>query len=429
MIVLIKKTTMNKSILSIFFLIASLNLLAQNVDDIRTMAGKNDWGKAKEAIDKYLSSEKNAKKGDGWFLKAQIYNGIARGDAGVQALYSGDPRTEAFTAYKKYLEIDPKGLEGTMNQHSPLFDIAFGYQEIATNAFNSKKFEDALSAFRNAETVEEYIVGKGFTYGSFAFAAFDTQLYLNIAAAAINAKKEDIAVSYYQRIADKKIKDKGFDEIYRYIVDYFDRKGDKPNTDKYLAVGGEVYPNDEYWCEVGLKALDNDKKKLFAKYDELIGSGGCDNYYTRYNYAVELYNYSYVGEKLPDDRAAMQKKLEEVLKKAIEMKPQGTEANMLMARHHLAIVNELGDNFDAIKGTKPEDVKKRNDINAQIGKKFDDVFPYINTLYTHYAAKTELKKGESGQFKIVTQMMMNYWESKKNKEKVKEFSDKLKAIE
>ncbi len=418
---------MIKSILSFFLLAASFTAMAQNIDDIRTAAGKNQWDKAKEGIDKYLTNEKNAKKGEGWFLKAQIYNGIAR-DANAATLYNGDARVEAFNAYKKYLEVDPKGIEGTMNQHSPLFDIAFGYQEKATNAFNSKKFDEALENFRNAEPVQEYIVKKQFTYGNFAFAAFDTQLYLNIAASAINAKKEDVAIAYYQRIVDQKIKGESYDEIYRYVVDYYDKKGDKANTDKYLAIAKQVYPDDTFWCEVGLAAVENDKPKLFAKFEEKVTTG-CANYSILYNYAVELYNYSYVAEggKLPDDRANTQKKLEEVLKKALELKPEGTEANMLMARHHLAIVNELGDSYDAIKGTKPEDVKKKNDINTQIGKKFDDAFPYIDKLYTYYSTKTDLKSSEKVQLKIVTQMMLNYWESKKNKEKIKEFQDKLKG--
>src|SRR5439155_14890646 len=118
-----------------------------------------------------------------------------------------------------------------------LFDVCFGYLESASNSFNKKEFDLALTQFKNAEKVQDFIVAKGFTYGSFAFPAFDTQLYLNIAASATQAKKEDVAVEYYMKIADRKIVDKKFDEIYRYIVDRISRKGDKVNRDKYLAIG------------------------------------------------------------------------------------------------------------------------------------------------------------------------------------------------
>lgn len=417
---------MLKSILTVVIMIASVSLMAQSIDEIKGFAGKNQWDKAKEGIDKYLANEKNAKKGEGWFWKAQIYNGIAK-DPAFNTKW-GDTRAEAFAAYKKYLEVDPKGVEGTINQHSPLFDVAFGYLELATNSFNAKKFDEALAAFKNAEPVQEYIVKKGFSYGTFSFPAYDTQLYLNVAASAINAKKEEIAVEYYQKIADKKIQDKGFDEIYRYLVDYFEKKGDKANLDKYLAIAKELYPKDEFWCEVGLKEAEGDKKKLFAKYDELLASG-CDTYFTRYNYGVEMFNYAYVGENPPADRAAIQSKIEEVLKKAIEMNPTAPEANMLMCRHYFAILKYLGEDYDAVKGTKPEDVKKKNEINSLINKQYELAFPYMTTLYNLYDGKTGMKKSETGQFKIITSMLLEYWENKKDKVKVKELSDKLKTIE
>ncbi len=417
---------MMKSILSFALLIVSAGLMAQSIDDIKGFAGKNQWDKAKEGIDKYLANEKNAKKGEGWYLKAQVYNGIARDS--VFADKYGDARVEAFSAYKKYLELDPKGLEGLMNSHAQLFDVAFGYLEIGSKKFNEKKFDEALAAFKNSEPVQEYIISKGFSYGTFSFPAFDTQLYLNIAASAINAKKEDVAVQYYQKIVENKIKDQNYEEIYRWVVDYYERKNDKTNLDKYLAIAKEVYPADEFWCEVVLKSAGDDKRKLFAKYDELL-AGGCDTYYTRYNYGVELFNFTYVGDSVPADRAALQAKLEDVLKKAIPMNPPATEANMLMCRHHFATLKYLADDYDAVKGGKPEDLKKRSDINALMNKSYEAAHPYLTTLFNHFEGKTDLKGGEKGQYKIVASMLLEYWENKKDKAKIAEFSEKLKQIE
>ena len=420
---------MIKSILTALVVIASLSAMAQDLDELRDAAGKKQWVKAKDGIEKYLSNEKNAKKGSGWFLKAQIYNGIAR-DSAVASQFP-NAREEAFTAYKKYLEVDPKGNEGIINQHSPLFDIAFGYQEQATMDFNTKKFEGAMDNFQKAENVENYIVDKGFSYGSFSFPAYDTQLYLNIAASAINAKRDEVAVKYYQKIADKKIKEENYDEIYRYLVDYFDRKGDVPNRDKYLAIGKEMYPKDDYWCEVGLQAVEDDKKKLFAKYEELLASG-CDNYVTRYNYSVEMYNYADVADPAPQDKAAVQKKLEEVLKKALQQNKEGLEAQMLMNRHFFSMIKDLDDQYEAIKGTKPDDIKKKNEITAQINKVYEDAYPSMMAAFDLLVARSkagDLKASEKGQYKIVTNMLTEYWTSKKNKDKVKEFDDKSKAFD
>jgi tetratricopeptide (TPR) repeat protein len=418
---------MMKSILITLLIVMSISAMAQDIDEIRKQVSKNDWVKAKENIDKYVANEKNAKKGDGWFWKAHIYDAMARDSAYQSTAF--EKRQEAFAAYKKYLEVDTKQLEGTMYQHSPLFDVAFGYNETGRLAFNSKNYDVALLNFRAAEPVQEFIVGKGFSNGTFSFPAYDTQLYLNIAAAAINAKKEDVAVQYYQRIADKKLKADQYDQIYRYIVDYYDRTGDKTNTQKYLAIGREVYPKDEYWCEVGLKPLENDKPKLFAHYESLL-NGPCDNYLTRYNYGVEMYNYADVGDTKPADATAIQKRFEDVMTKATTMKEAPVEANMLMARHYFAAINALGGDFDKITGTKPDDIKKKNDINAQIIKQYDNVFPYVNYLFGYYEAKKgALKTSEKGQFKIVGSMMQEYWEAKKDKVKQKEYTDRQKAAE
>jgi tetratricopeptide (TPR) repeat protein len=403
----------------------TVTLMAQTVEDIRDLAGKNQWDKAKEQIDKYLASDKNTKTGEGWYLKAVIYNNLAR-DAKFSIQFP-NAREESFNAYKKYLELDKNAFEGKMNQHGVLFDVASGYLSNATDEFNTKKFEQALADFLQAEKVQEYIVSKEFTYGAFAFPAYDTQLYLNIAAAAVNAKKEDVAIKYYEKIADKKIKGESFEEIYRYLVDSYDKKGDKAKMEKYLAIGKELYPKDEFWCQIGIAEAWDDKRKLFTVFETLI-NGSCATYVNYYNYAVELFNYSFTQEKRPEDFATLQAKIPELIKKALAIKPT-VEANMLMARYYFGHINDLFDASNAVKGGKPEDIKKRADINTQLNKRYEEMLPYAMAAYEELNAKETLKAGEKGTMKIVLNMLVEYWERKKDAAKLKMFQDKMKAVE
>ena len=416
---------MRKIILtSLLVTIISTGLLAQTIEEIRDLVGKNQWVKAKEGIDKYLSNDKNTKKGDGWYLKAVIYNGIVRDS--ILGPKSPAARMDAFNAYKKYLEVDAKAIEGQLSQHATLFDVSFGYLQTASETFNAKKFDESLTAFKNAEIVEDYIVKKQFVYGNFSFPAYDTQLYVNIAAAAVNAKKEDIALEYYQKLADKKIVDKGFDEIYKYVVNQFVKKGDTLNRDKYLAIGKELYPKDEYWCLIGINEDEKDKKKLFAQYDALMNSS-CSSYAIGYNYAVEIYNYCFAQEKHPDDFTTIHPKLPEVLKKTIAINST-PEANMLMCRYHFGLINDQLDVYNAMKGAKPEDLKKRADINNQINQKYEDVYPYAMSVYNAFDAKPDLKPGEKGSFKVSCSMLSEYWERKKDNVKMKLYQDKMASI-
>jgi hypothetical protein len=403
----------------------SVALLAQDLPEIREVAGKNQWDKAKEGIDKYLSNEKNAKKGEGWYLKSVIYNSIAR-DPKFSSL-TADPRMEAFEAYKKYLELDKDAFEGKLNQHATLFDVAFGYLGKASEDFNSKKFDEALSSFKAAEIVEGYIVGKQFSYNDFSFPAYDTQLYLNVAASAVNAKKEDIALEYYRKIADRKVKSNGYEEIYRFLVDKFREKGDNANRDKYLAIGREVYPNDPYWTQLELDEAGTDKKKLFTKYEKLISENPND-YNIHYNYVVEMFNYAFVGDNRPEDFAAIDARLPVVAKKTIELNSTA-EANMLMCRYHFAHINDMLDAYNAIKGTKPEDIKKKKDLTEAINKKYDEVLPFATAIYNMMDAKTTLKAGDKGNFKLSTSMILEYWERKGDKAKIQQYQDKLKSIQ
>ena len=51
----------------------------------------------------------------------------------------------------------------------------------------------------------------------------------------------------------------------------------------------------------------------------------------------------------------------------------------------------------AVKGTKPEDVKKRTDLRAQLMKKFDEAIPYFEKVEQDLGTKGKLKDaGKTG---------------------------------
>lgn len=415
---------MRKFLLTTLLGIISFGLFAQqDLDDVQEKIEKGKYDEAKQKIDKYLSSEKNAKKADGWYYKAIVYNNIAK-DEKYKDL-SADPRGEAFEAYKKYVELDPKQIMGTLGQNVTLFDLFYTYNQIAVDAFNAKDFDRALENFKKAQVVEDFIVAKNFSYNGTFLPKFDTSLVLNSAASAIQAKKTDEAVTYYAKIADNKIVGKDYVEVYEFLVNHYHTKGDMVNRDKYLAIGKELYPDNNYWIEIQLPDTE-DKAVLFAKYDELTKSNPTKQFLF-YNYGAELFNYLYTGEKRPADYTEKQAKLEEVLKGAIAIQPT-IENNLLLARHYYNLTNDLQDKVIAIKGTKPEDVKKKNDLKAEINPKLEELLKHATYTYDALDAKTGLKPGELGNMKIAANLVLYYHEMKGNKEKIKEWQDKMKAI-
>jgi hypothetical protein len=417
---------MQKLLLALIFSVAATTMFAQDLDEINDMIGKNQLDKAKAGIDKYLA--KKATDANGWYFKGVIYNEIAKSEQ-FKSL-APDGRMEAFNAFKKTLELEPKNVRMTLEQNVRLFDIYNGYFDAGASAFNAKQYNDAYTNFKNALTVEEYISSKQMTYNNFSFPVFDTSLIQNIALSAYQAKNEDEAVVWYQRLAEKKIAGKDFLDIYQFLAEYYNKKKDAANRQKYLSLGQELFPDNDYWCLVPLNDVDDkDKPKLFVKYEEILATDCGKRYSLNFNYAVELFNYLYTGDGKPADYAAKQAKLESVLKKTLEVN-NTPDANMLMSRHLYNMIYDLQDAQRAIKGTKPEDTKKKADLKAQMIGKVDLLLPYAHKAFDIYSTKTTtLKAIERGNYKVITDILVSSYELKGQKDKAEEYKKKLDAIQ
>lgn len=418
---------MQKILLALLFSFAAISVQAQNLEEINDMVAKQEWDKAKAAIDKYLSNPKKANDANGWYFKGLIYNEIAKSDKFKHL--APDGRMEAFNAFKKTLELEPKNVRMGLEQHVRLFDIYNGYFDAGASAYNSKNYEEAMKQFKNALLVEEYVASNNFSYNNFSFPQFDTSLVQNIALSAYQANNKDEAAIWYQRIADKRIGGKDFLEVYQFLLDHYNKKGDMTNKAKILAIGRELYPENDYWCVVDLENVDEkDKPKLFAKYDEIL-SGDCKNAYSvSFNYAAEIYNYLYTGDNKPTNYAQLQNRLEEVLKNTISVR-NTADANLLMAKHMYNMVYDLQDAMRAIKGTKPEDAKKRADLKAQMIAKADQMIPYAQSAYDIFDAKDTLKPVEKATFRSVAEYLSSAYELKGQKDKAEAYSKKRDSIQ
>src|SRR4030095_12587286 len=339
-----------------------------------------------------------------------------------------DGRMEAFNAFKKYYEMDPKAVRATLEQHVRMFDIYNGYFDLGVAGFGASKFDDAYINFKNALMVEEYISGKNYEYNGFKFPVFDTTLIQNIALSAYRAKRDDEAVVYYKKIADQRIAGKDNVDVYQLLIEYYVKKNDKVNKDKYLALGRELFPADDRWYTIELDEVNpKDKKALFAKYEELMPKYP-DKYLMTYNYAVELFNYTYAGDNKPADYKESQKKIESVLKATIERNKSYPEANVLMARHFYNVLYDAQDEIQAIKGTTPADKKKKEDLKPKMIEAADQLIIYAQAAYDLYSAKATLKAGEKGNFKVVSGYLATAYEIKGDKTKADEYRKKAEGI-
>ena len=430
---------MQRFLLSLLLVLGSSSLFAQSIEDIEGQLGKGELDKAKASVDAFLTKEKNAAKSDGWWYKGVIYNEIAKSDK-YKSL-TPDARMEAFNAFKKYYEMDPKAVRATLEQHVRLFDIYNGYFDLGVKKFGEgdalakeKKeaesvapFNEAFANFKNALAVEEYIGGKGLEYNGFKFPTFDTTLIQNIALSAYRAKKDEEAVVYYKKIADQKIAGKDNIDVYQLLIEYYAKRNDKVNKEKYLQLGRELFPTDDRWYQMELDELDTkDKKVLFAKYEELMPKYP-EKHLLSYNYAVELFNYTYAGDTKPADYKESQAKIESVLKKTIAANKSYPEADVLMSRHFYNVLYDYQDEMQAVKGTTPADKKKKEDLKVKMNEAADQLIIYSQAAFDLYSAKPTLKAGEKGNYKVVAGYLATAYEVKGDKAKAEEFRKKSEA--
>ena len=415
---------MRKVVLSALLVaFAGATLNAQKLSDVQKKVSENKYQEAKESIDKILSDPKGQKDANAYYWKGVVYNELAKDSTKDNSAY----RLEAYNAMKKYQEMDPKNVMGELEQNWRLFDIYNYYYNAAIQKHNAKDYKAALDNYRNAIDVQQYINQKNFSYNNQTLPALDTALTLYAGSAAFLAQDTAAGVQMFSKIADAKVGGKDYQDVYMMLVDYYNRKGDKANADKYSALGRQLYPDNDYWVyyELNDPAIRNDKEKLMAKYEELIAKNP-DNKVLPLDYAIERFNYTY-GQDKPADYVAAQAKLEEAIKKAISTE-NSAEANFLMMQHMSNQIYDLQEQQRAIKGTKPEDVKKKNALTAEINKKYDESVTYAEAAEKMYAAKQDLKAVEKVNYKAVLNQLSNYYKNKKQLDKAKTYDDKIKSL-
>lgn len=415
---------MRKIILTAFLIAAGTTLFAQKVklNDVQEKVEKGKYDEAKEKIDQILTDPKGQNDANAWYWKGVVYNELAKDSTRKDKDY----RLEAFNAFKKYQEMDPKNIMLTLQQNAGLFQIYEGYYNQGISAFNAKNYEKAFSDFKNALAVKDYIYNKKFEINGFTFPAVDTQLVNLAGSAGMLAKKEDEAIPYFVSLADAKLKGNDFKDIYPILVDYYSRKNDAANKAKYLAIGMELYPENPYWLQTQLDAAGDDKAKRLDLYKDLVAKDP-KNSALATEYAVELFNFTY-GQNKPADYEKRQEDLNVALKNAIAANPSSPYANFVMTQHLSNQIYDLQQNYNAIKGTKPDDVKKKQAINKLIEQKYDELFTYATTAYQEYEKMPELKPVDKANYRSVINQLIDYHTMKKQSDKVKLYDDKLKNL-
>jgi hypothetical protein len=241
---------------------------------------------------------------------------------------------------------------------------------------------------------------------------------MNIAKAANNLPDKEQGSSYFKMITDAGISTAEYRDVYQALAEYYAEKKDVASLKAIMEKATKLYPDYEYWPEIELGMIDEkDKVAKLAKYDELIKTNP-RNYALHQNYAVELFNYLY-AETLPADAPAKETRLIEVLKLAMALN-NTVDANLLAEKVFYNQVYNTQDAMRAIKGTKPDDIKKKADLKAASMKKADEAIIYGEKTVALYKAMPTLKAGQKATYKNALNILESMYNYKGNTAKADE---------
>ncbi|MFI5156965.1 MAG: hypothetical protein ACHQEM_12305 [Chitinophagales bacterium] len=420
---------MKRLFLSLLLALPLSGLFAQSLDKAKEDLKANKLMDAKADIDKLLTDPKNQKVPEMWYVKSKIYSAIGGNDQ-LRAQVP-DALDQSFEAMKKYISIDDKLLLLLMQeQYKPMTDIYSGYFQAGAASYNAGKYSEALTEFQGAMGALSFMSQKGWVKN-----AMDTTSTLYAGISAEKANKRDEAVIYYSKIVDSGITKIGGNDmldIYKWVADYYIQKKDDRNTAKYLALGEKTYPNDVFWYETELDIArkSGNKDTLFARYDAITAKFPTNQVFF-YNYGLELYQYatdSSSGKKPPNSDALVKKGMDN-LAKALAIKPDYSQAALTLGQILYNEGVDLQQQSKAIKGTKPDDVKKRTDLRAQSMKKFDEALPYFEKIDQNLGTKGKLHQDEKKILKDSYDIMITIYEVKGAKDKVDVYTNKFNNVD
>lgn len=426
-----------KKVFSLALLIISaISLQAQKIDRAKDYLEKKKLNEAKTEIENFLAIEKNKANTEALYVKAKVYVAISK-DAALKSTVT-DPRGVAFETMKQYLDLE-KGKDSTkkniammMDNNGAIFDLYRDYSADGATFFNANNFNDALINFGKSLEVFDVL-----TANKLITQTFDTTTCLYAGIAAEKASKPDQAAIFYSKIADHNIKSDGFIEIYKWLADFYSKKNDIASASKYLNKGRQVYPEDAFWDAFDIEMIreKGTKDELFKKYEDVIARNPT-NHLFMFNYGVELYQIGYDPEigKRPANSKDLIARSAVQLKKCLELKPDYASAHMVLGQ---LIYNEgvdINNDNKAIRPPaggklKPEELKKKNDLRAEVTKKFNESLPYFEKVDQLLGGMGKLKMEDKSILKDAYDLIITIYENSGNKEKAEEYTTKYNDVD
>jgi hypothetical protein len=306
--------------------------------------------------------------------------------------------------------LKESGMRGVSVMYGQSFNAGRDY-------FKSKDWNKAFESLARCQQVSEFIGKNGLnTNGKYTI---DTVVVLYAAYAAQNAGKQDDAAQRYKSLADWKVKDTEYVDIYKFILDYDTRKKDEASFKKYLALAKELYPNDAaIWnqFEMNYMGANASLTDIITKYKADDAAGKLkENDYVTYAETFASPDKTQLNQLDSNQQNDLKMTAADAFAKAFNL----NNTNGLYAFNagvlYYSVFGQLDDKYYNLRGESPELKKERDDVVKQQQDMATKAIEWLEKGYTLLKAKTTREKSESSSLNRSVDYLANLYLWKRDK--------------
>ncbi|QEC65920.1 hypothetical protein FRZ67_00860 [Panacibacter ginsenosidivorans] len=405
---------MKKVFLSLVLAFFSLWVAAQyNAVTLYYSTGKIE--DAKKEVDKLMADPKTKDKAETYIWKINVYSELYA-DSSLTTKYPS-ARVDAFEALNTYVTKEPD-LKLLKEQGGRAMNILYGNSfNSGRSAFTAKDWNKAYDNFAFCQQVSEFIGAHGLnTNGKYTI---DTTVVLYTAYSAQNAGKSAEAATRYKALADWKINDKEYEDIYKFILDYDTKQKDNASFQKYLAIAKEVFPGDaSLWNQFEMNYMTNNTglDEIISKYktEDATGKLTEDGYIT---YAESFAMPDKAQADKLDSAQQVQLKLTaaDAFAKAYNLNNKAGLYAFNTGVLYYNIFSALDDRFYAYTGESPAFKAKRAEIVKEQQDYAAKSIEWLEKGYTALKAKDPREKSENNSLNRCVTFLANLYMWKRDK--------------
>ncbi len=399
----------------------------KNVSTAQAALTREDYTKAKSAIDEAVEDPTTKDDPKTWFTRGEIYTVLQ----GQQAFQSSNPLLEASKSYLKVVELDPGYKKSEMDARLLTASQVFYNQGLEN--YQAQKYKDAYEAFSLPITVSKLDGGKRFS----SVKAFDTIVayaYLQRAFSSYFGEDYGRAIPDLQIAKESPVTRDA--SVFLVLIDIYQKQDKEAEASALITEGRKVYPDNTELrnAELNLYLKSGNQDALLKKLEEAVAKDP-NNPELLFNLGNGYNNLAFpkdaTGKDLPKpaNYAELIGKAEDAYTKAIAADKENKSEysynlGALYFNQASGIINEMNG-----LGTSAADQKKYDDLAVRRDAMFGKALPHLEKVYTSLDAKlSKLNQDDKVTYQSVIFALREVYAKQNKMDKVTEMKNKLDAF-